>query len=327
MLAIIKTPILLISLLLATTACEDVASVSILADSNDFLQATEIENKIDILWVVDNSGSMGDSQAAVIANFDAFIQDFINNGYDFQIAVITTDAYINGRQDYKASSGTTIITQDTENIRDTFISNINVGVTGSGWEKGMQSLEVALNHAPNQTFDFPRSDAFFSVIVVSDENDSSQEIGGTTYPGANYYLGMLDAIRLGDSIEGQQNYSINAIVRLPENSGCTSGSNGTRYIELAEASQGIVADICGDFADSLFTITTSIIKLSTQFYLKREPIIGSIKVSVDGEMIESSETNGWVYEADSNSILFNGSSVPQQGSKVRVDFDPVSLDD
>lgn len=318
------------SALLATSliACDEVPSVSILSETEDFVQAaSEVNNKIDILWIVDNSGSMHDSQVALANNFEAFIQDIDAKNYDFQIAVITTEAYIGGnRAAFKSSDGDNIFTPNTTNLQAKFMEAVMVGVSGSPSERGMHSLEVALlEHTENKALDFPRKDAFFSVIVVSDEQDGSRNGPGNTYPGKNHFLGILDTIRLGDTIAGKQTYSVNAIVRLPENAGCTSGTNGTRYIEMVEATEGIVADICGDFGTSLTEITSSIVQLSTQFYLEREPIIETIVVSVNGVNIANDSTNGWTYDADSNSIKFHGTAVPAQGASIAIDFDPVKL--
>ncbi len=48
-------------------------------------------NKVDILWVVDNSGSMCEEQAQLRQNFNNFIDQIIEFGVDFNLAVITTD--------------------------------------------------------------------------------------------------------------------------------------------------------------------------------------------------------------------------------------------
>ena len=49
------------------------------------------KNKVDVIVVVDNSGSMGEEQANLAANFGAFVQTLENGGADFRLAVITTD--------------------------------------------------------------------------------------------------------------------------------------------------------------------------------------------------------------------------------------------
>ncbi|MBA2405818.1 MAG: hypothetical protein H0V66_13665, partial [Bdellovibrionales bacterium] len=49
-----------------------------------FHQAAEESKKIDIVWIIDNSGSMNDEQAALGSNFSAFIDEFITKNVDFQ---------------------------------------------------------------------------------------------------------------------------------------------------------------------------------------------------------------------------------------------------
>ena len=46
---------------------------------------------VDVLWVVDNSGSMSEEQGQVVANFQDFINEFISLGLDYHMAVVTTD--------------------------------------------------------------------------------------------------------------------------------------------------------------------------------------------------------------------------------------------
>ncbi|MEL6180847.1 MAG: hypothetical protein AAFS10_17945, partial [Myxococcota bacterium] len=48
-------------------------------------------NKVDILWVVDNSGSMCEEQASIREEANRFVQELADAGLDFQVAVITTD--------------------------------------------------------------------------------------------------------------------------------------------------------------------------------------------------------------------------------------------
>lgn len=46
---------------------------------------------VDILFVVDNSGSMADEQENLVRNFDAFIQVIAGSNLDYRIAVVSTD--------------------------------------------------------------------------------------------------------------------------------------------------------------------------------------------------------------------------------------------
>src|SRR5262249_33381502 len=49
------------------------------------------DNKVDILWVIDNSGSMSEEQAAISANTGSFIGYADTLGVNYQVATVTTD--------------------------------------------------------------------------------------------------------------------------------------------------------------------------------------------------------------------------------------------
>lgn len=156
-------------------------SFSILSASEQFNQATDYAPRpVDILWVVDNSGSMQTSQDQLAANFAAFISDFQTKGYDFRIAVGTSDAYSarhynnNNRAKFKTGSGgdntnTPVIIPTTPNLIDVFQKNVRVGITGSGDERPLDSMRMLLSNPLNATF--PRPGAYLAVVVVTDEED------------------------------------------------------------------------------------------------------------------------------------------------------------
>lgn len=241
------------SVLLASVlmqACgSDSSSFSILPSGQNFQQNTDfISTKIDILWVIDNSGSMETSQQNLVSNFDAFIQNFVQKSYDFRMAVTTTDAiladpmwtnlyndpwnnyYIRNRyyyglaQELKAdfrqgipgvsSSGTRIITNSTPNIIQTFNINALQGVEGYGDERAFQSMRAALNSPLNS--DFRRPDAFLAVIIVSDEDDFSHDgtnaidnPNSASLHSVQSYVDYLD--QLTESSGATRRYSVSTI--------------------------------------------------------------------------------------------------------------------
>ena len=95
---------------------------------------------------------MDTSQQNVANNFTAFISDFVTKGYDFQIAVTTTDAYLatfnsdpslaEFRDGVSGSpTGHKIITPNTPDLINTFMEIFYRGTSGYGDERGMQSLK------------------------------------------------------------------------------------------------------------------------------------------------------------------------------------------
>ncbi len=153
--------------------------------------------KVDILWVVDSSGSMGPKQARLAANFSGFIGQLVsaNPPIDFHIAVTTTDtddpaargalkrwSLLGLSDDFiscQPSGGTVTCNTGgaTTTAVDAFKQMVQVGVTGSAQERGLYAAYLALNNPLNVSTTsverFVRDDASLYVVVVSDEDDSS----------------------------------------------------------------------------------------------------------------------------------------------------------
>ncbi len=155
--------------------------------------------KVDILWVVDSSGSMAPKQARLAANFQGFMNQLVSAKppIDFHIGVVTTDtddetsrgalrewnlgakrgSYIactpqpGGGSTCNAGSGS------TADAVTAFQQMAVVGTSGSAHERGLLAAYLALNNPANlatSTADnFVRPDAALYVVVVSDEDDAS----------------------------------------------------------------------------------------------------------------------------------------------------------
>jgi hypothetical protein len=59
-----------------------------------FNSQQEINTKIDLLWVIDNSSSMDVSQEKLRKGFSGFAKKYMQPTWDIQVAVITTDTYL-----------------------------------------------------------------------------------------------------------------------------------------------------------------------------------------------------------------------------------------
>lgn len=95
-----KSTVFIASTLMALTGCSGTPSISVLPSSDRFTQnGVEIAAKMDIVWVIDSSGSMANEQLALRDNFNEFIKNFVGKGYDFKMTVISTDAWYTLRGD------------------------------------------------------------------------------------------------------------------------------------------------------------------------------------------------------------------------------------
>jgi hypothetical protein len=201
-------------MVLTQTACEKTdRSFSLLDSGSTFQQTATYETrKIDVLWVIDNSGSMQSSQDNLTANFASFINEFEKKGYDFHMAVTSTDAWRAKAQNmgtangvanatilrrarsgrinfttapysYATNSLINILDQNTPNLSQVFVTNASQGINGTGDERAFDSMKQFLNYDGNS--DFRRADAFLAVIIVSDEDDFSGNVNTPIYADYN----------------------------------------------------------------------------------------------------------------------------------------------
>lgn len=346
----IKKSILAMSAVIGLSACDKGAdSFSLLSEEESFKQASNyVPKKMDILWVIDNSGSMQSSQQNLAENFQSFITRFASNNYDFHMAVTTTEAYeayytndnnLSRLSDGVAThSGVRIMSRDTPNLNTVFMSNIAQGVSGNGDERAFSSFEHTLSNPLNS--DFRREGAFLAIILVSDEEDNSHtdwtngwssyfylsNIADSRIHPVSNYVSFLD--NFTNSTSNNRNYSVNTISVLDNACKTSLGSGrkvGQRYMDLVDATGGAKISLCSDFAETLSIISDSIIELASVFQLNREPVPSSLRVLVDGTEIIESSTDGWSYDASNLTISFHGQAVPPADANIQITFDPVTI--
>ena len=141
--------------------------------------------KVDILWVVDSSGSMQDKQAKLANNFQTFIQNLSSAQppVDYHLGIITVDATLEGGalRPVNGDPSTRYIACDATghcNVADptaAFVATVKVGTGGSPIEKGLLAAHLALTDPMKSGTNagFLRDDAALYVIIVSDEGDAS----------------------------------------------------------------------------------------------------------------------------------------------------------
>lgn len=136
------------------------------------------EPKVDILFLIDDSGSMSSYQQRVATNMRLFTAQMEKNKFlDYHIGVIST-SYDNSKSGKLQGNPKFIDRQMPNGLRDIENNIRNLGVSGSATEMFFSPLYAAIHPGLNLNPGFLRSDAFFVLIIVSDSYDQSTEVGG-----------------------------------------------------------------------------------------------------------------------------------------------------
>ncbi|MGC6493585.1 MAG: hypothetical protein ACON5B_12170 [Myxococcota bacterium] len=133
-------------------------------------------NKVDILWVVDNSGSMAEEQALIANAAPALVSNLIKSGLDWHMGVVTTDMAAPAESGKLQSAfGYTWVDASVPKAADTFAAMIQQGTLGFYQEQGRAAAYAALIPplSTNENVGFYRDDAVLHVVFMSDEDDQS----------------------------------------------------------------------------------------------------------------------------------------------------------
>jgi hypothetical protein len=167
---------------------------------------------IDLLFVIDNSLSMGDEQTSLVANFTKFMDTLTDAGGglpNVHIGVVSSDVGAGGfgwsgcaknggngdngllqataRSQCTPPSGMFI--EDVANpdgtrkknysdsLGNTFKCIAELGTAGCGFEHHMESMKRALDGSRPENAGFLRKDAYLAVVFIADEDDCSAADG------------------------------------------------------------------------------------------------------------------------------------------------------
>jgi len=252
---------------------------------------------IDILFVVDNSGSMNRVQTSLADNFDIFINIFAASGVDYHIAFITTDN--------PTFVGEIVTPLFTDPIGEANSQIRSIGTHGSANEKGIdtsyESLRGAGNAAPGS--EFFREDAKLVIIYISDEDDHSST---TPTVAATYFL----ALKMSASY-----VTAHAVIGdVP--SGCGSAQPGHLYNDIAMLMSGTSLSICAtDWGTPMEQLAVESMVNNSFKLSDNNPVEQTIEVTVDGIV-----SYDWTYDSIYNSVVFDVMSIPQNGQTIEINY-------
>lgn len=191
-------------LAIASSGCDAPATTGV--EHQAYPLGASAPGELDILFMVDNSGSMLEEQLKLRKNFTALIDTLraLPGGLpDLHIGVISSDVgagnlFISGNpacnrpggdkgefqvkagcglngatSRFLVSSNNNTQKNFTGNLEDVFACMANLGTKGCGFEHQLQSVRVALHHTTVTNAGFLRPNAVLMIVMVTDEDDCS----------------------------------------------------------------------------------------------------------------------------------------------------------
>jgi hypothetical protein len=304
---------------------------TILPTSQGIGQGTIAANKVDILWVIDNSGSMLTKQQNLAASFDSFASIFVNKDFDFNMAIVTTDlrTVAAGGQEGFFQGAPSVINSSTPNFANIFKTNVVVGALGDANAKGIDAINTSLSTTllNGANSGFLRSDAYLAVLVLSDADDTSSvtSVANT--------VTFLDSLKPALDQPGggtKRNYSVSSVVVDTSNAANTicplPYEDGVKFKQLSALTGGDITSICeANFASGLLNLSLGIAETITQVTLARPADPGTIVVSFDGMNVPQSATDGWTYVSATRKLVFHGNYIPTRNMNILVQFTPTDI--
>lgn len=263
---------------------------------------------VDVLWVMDDSGTMSEEQTNLVANLAAFVSVLDGFGADWQVGVTTTDA-----DEDEGALVAPLVTPYASDVDGAFADAVSVGTGGSRTEQGLLAARLATSEPAMSSTNagLLRTGADLAVIVLSDEDDQS--------PGdADDYATYLGALPDG------RRARLSAVVgELP--SGCASpyaaADPAGRYLAVVASTGGVADSICRrDFAETMKQLALNALGLTDTFPLSAVPEPDSLEVRREGVLLHPREEDGWRYDPGQNAIVVDGYAIPGPGEGLEVRY-------
>lgn len=253
---------------------------------------------LDLLIVIDNSGSMKEEQENLASKMGALLQ-FISDS-NWQIAVVTTDP--------DDPCPRKLIRKGDATATEDFYQAINAGLEGIGKEQGIRQAVTGLKCTNNT---WVREKSTLAVLIVSDEDNCSNGHGclGEEWSNPSYLLNYLQSIRnLGVDTR------IYGIIEAPESPCENSFNPAPVYKQLIDATNGTWGSICApDYTPTLQAISKDVAALlKHEFLLDQTPDPDTLIIKVDGQIL----AQNWTLVGQT--VTF--SNIPPKGALIEAQY-------
>lgn len=290
--------------------------------------------EVDVLFIVDDSGSMGTHQNNLIQNIDRFVAAFTaRTNIDYHIGVLTSSMEKDSWGGAKACCGELVgspkfVDRSTPGAQMILKTNLRVGTGGAVTEKFFEPLVAALSppmvNGPNAGF--YRSGAYLAVVFITDAEEQSRGIDAK---------GTFDFLV---GLKGRPERIISYGVIVPSTvSNCSRDSSESpqrleSFLSMMPNAGNNVFSLCDPlFGDRISGIADDLVRyVGNMIVLNRPPVISTIRVTYGNQEIPRDLRRGWSFDAFRNAIIFGDDVewLPQpEGTKVKVYYEAATFPD
>ena len=267
---------------------------------DSFTQHMSVEG-IDILWVIDRSGSMGRYNAELLAGVEAMLLALPTS--DWRLVMISADPS-------KAVLSNEFPLVPGDDIDDA--AAMLATLTSAPYEEGFNAVYDYMNHNPYSST-WMRPDAGLLVVFVSDEEEQSE----IEYPAVSDFISWYGSLRMGSV------FMASIINVEADDTLCDYPPNpmdvGDRYMEATSLLGGVVVDICDTDWSPGVTDATHSIEPIEKVALTHKAETDSIRVFINGSL-----NYDWYYVESENTVYFT--ILPSAGQLVEIGYRYIELD-
>ncbi len=271
--------------------------------------------KVDLVWLIDNSGSMGDEAANVRNNFSSFIST-LGSSTDLKLALISSTSTMSS----SGGTGVTLPVSGPNYLQVPTFVNSNDALSlaavatcpnnGPGMVCGQPILTPGFGFDPEfdgvnpsgKLVNFFRSDAHRVYVVVTD--DEAYDVNESNF------------LSLVTPYSFNRRPTVFAFIGKVSQADCHISRRGTAYESLAATTGGETFDICEKNWQPHFAKLTSSVEniASKEFILNKTPV-RIVSVKLDGQVLATTQ-----YSIDGNKLVLADNVVSAQNKMVTVEY-------
>ncbi len=267
---------------------------------DSFTQHMSIDG-IDILWVVDRSGSMNRYNPELLLGVEAMLLALPVS--DWRLVMISADPT-------RAVVSNEFPLVPGDDIDDA--AAMLATLTSAPYEEGFNAVYQYINHNPYSST-WMRPEAGLLVVFVSDEEEQSD----IEYPHPSDFISWYGSLRMGSA------FMASIVNQDPATSLCAWPPSmidvGNRYMEATAMLSGVVVDICDTDWSPGVTDATHSIEPVEKVKLTHKAEADSIRV-----FINESLNYDWYYTESENTVYFT--TIPSAGQLVEIGYRYIETD-